>query len=239
MPPRRMLLRLWLVIRVGLFGYGVASIAIVFSPGYRYDGVPTRRIIPTFTAFDRQTAGLTYIANCLLAAIVLTPANRGRFLRSLAKNIARGSREHEAASVAALLSNRSAAATLATGAELFCALPLSDITRENLVNSTPDPELHAKTVSATLGSVHGFASHSWIDPGDAKFDKLHEWANGEDKLLWLDKACITEHNVRDSLGCLPVSLAGCRQLLVLAGPSYASRLWCVMELFGTWPAAEL
>eukprot|EP00962_Isochrysis_galbana_P015402 scaffold4419_cov128-Isochrysis_galbana.AAC.6 len=29
---------------------------------------------------------------------------------------------------------------------------------------------------------------------------------------------------------LPVYLAGCRELLVLAGPTYHSRLWCVMEM---------
>ena len=31
--------------------------------------------------------------------------------------------------------------------------------------------------------------------------------------------------------CLPVFLAGCNTLLVLAGTTYSRRLWCVMELF--------
>ena len=235
MPPRRMLLRLWLVIRIGLFGHSVGGIVFVFSPLWTYYGtVEPQRVAPTWSGSDHQTAGLFVIANLQIAALILTPANRGRFTRWLAEiTSVRSTREREAASVAALLSNRSAAATLAMGAELFRALPLASITREELDNSTPDPELYAKTAPATLGSVHGFASHSWTDPGDAKFDKLHEWANGEDKLVWLDKACLNQHNVQDSLACLPVSLAGCRQLLVLAGPTYASRLWCVMELFGT------
>ena len=30
---------------------------------------------------------------------------------------------------------------------------------------------------------------------------------------------------------LPVFLSGCRSLLVLVGPTYSARLWCVMELF--------
>ena len=30
---------------------------------------------------------------------------------------------------------------------------------------------------------------------------------------------------------MPIFLAGCRQLLVLAGPTYPTRLWCAMEIF--------
>ena len=32
---------------------------------------------------------------------------------------------------------------------------------------------------------------------------------------------------------LPIYLSGCRRLLVIAGPTYVSRVWCMMELF-TW-----
>ena len=46
-----------------------------------------------------------------------------------------------------------------------------------------------------------------------------------------DKACIDQNNIQLSLACLPVFLAGCQTLLVVAGPTYCSRLWCVMELF--------
>ena len=37
--------------------------------------------------------------------------------------------------------------------------------------------------------------------------------------------------VEANLRCLPIFLTGCTSLLVLAGPSYPSRLWCCMELF--------
>ena len=46
-----------------------------------------------------------------------------------------------------------------------------------------------------------------------------------------DKACIDQSDIQQSLACLPVFLAGCQTLLVVAGPTYCSRLWCVMELF--------
>ena len=45
------------------------------------------------------------------------------------------------------------------------------------------------------------------------------------------QACIDQLNVTESLAGLPVFLGSCQQLLVLVGPTYASRLWCVMELF--------
>ena len=33
------------------------------------------------------------------------------------------------------------------------------------------------------------------------------------------------------INCLPIFLAGCQTLLIVAGPTYCSRLWCVMEIF--------
>ena len=46
-----------------------------------------------------------------------------------------------------------------------------------------------------------------------------------------DKACIDQTNIDQSLACLPVFLSGCEILLIVAGPTYCSRLWCVMEIF--------
>ena len=59
--------------------------------------------------------------------------------------------------------------------------------------------------------------------GGLKHDKLNEWAqelggNG-DKLVWLDKSCIDQVNINDSLSCLPVFLSGCQHLLMLVGPT--------------------
>ena len=49
-----------------------------------------------------------------------------------------------------------------------------------------------------------------------------------DKLPYLppqDKACIPQDDIDRSLACLPIFLAGCNGLLIMAGPTYASRLW--------------
>jgi hypothetical protein len=45
------------------------------------------------------------------------------------------------------------------------------------------------------------------------------------------KACIDQENIDANLASLPIFLAGCKQLVVLAGTTYPSRLWCVMELY--------
>ena len=45
------------------------------------------------------------------------------------------------------------------------------------------------------------------------------------------QACINQEHIEASLAGLPAYLSGCRFLLVLAGPSYLRRLWCVVEVF--------
>ena len=80
-------------------------------------------------------------------------------------------------------------------------------------------------------------SHSWHDNAGAKWVALEEWATrfeaakGRPPMLWLDKACINQQDIAASLACLPVYLAGCQKLLVLAGKTYKERLWCVVEVF--------
>ena len=43
---------------------------------------------------------------------------------------------------------------------------------------------------------------------------------GKEPTLWVDKFCIDQTAIRDSLMCLPVFLAGCQKLLVAVGPTY-------------------
>ena len=132
--------------------------------------------------------------NYAVAALVFSPANRGRFLHRLGRLIStHGSKEQEAASVAALIGGRGAAATLAKACGRFRALPLDSLTRDELADNKPDPAMHAKTVEATLGSVDAFASHSWSDDGNAKYDKLGEWAGAAPKRVWLDKVRARDH----------------------------------------------
>lgn len=72
---------------------------------------------------------------------------------------------------------------------------------------------------------------SWRDDADAKWTELSEWCAafqrraGRQPRLWIDKVCLDQTQIEDNLMCLPVFLAGCNQLLILAGSTYLSRLW--------------
>ena len=50
-------------------------------------------------------------------------------------------------------------------------------------------------------------------------------------VLWFDKACLDQQRIEESLAMLPIFLASCRTFLVLAGPTYVERLWCIVEVF--------
>ena len=183
MPPRRQLRRLWLTLRIFFFALAFCLVALFFAPLYNGNS-----IAPRWRHDDAPLSTLSFGVSCFVAALVSTPTNRGRvhrWLGSLGRN--KGDKDHEAASIASLIGKRSAAEALKNAAEAFRSLPLFKLTCEELAKNTPDPAMHAKTDKATLGTVDAFVSHSWSDPGDAKFKQLHEWAGGEDKSIWLDK----------------------------------------------------
>merc|ERR1712039_474003 len=79
--------------------------------------------------------------------------------------------------------------------------------------------------------------HSWHDPPIEKYDALQEWRrnfiaeHSREPCVWFDKACIDQNDIEADLRGLPLFLSGCKTLLVLCGPTYLTRLWCVMELF--------
>merc|ERR1711879_1085677 len=54
--------------------------------------------------------------------------------------------------------------------------------------------------------------------------------NGREPRIWMDKYCIEQGDIDNSLSCLPVYMAGCKRLLVLVGETYLNRLWCLFEI---------
>ena len=82
-----------------------------------------------------------------------------------------------------------------------------------------------------------FLSHSWSDDADAKYAALEsvvadfERSNGRSPTFWFDKVCIDQQRIADGLRVLPVSVMACKRMLVLCGTTYATRLWCVWEIF--------
>merc|ERR1719296_25648 len=55
--------------------------------------------------------------------------------------------------------------------------------------------------------------------------------HGREPRVWLDKCCIDQSRIDVDLRCLPVFLMGCSRLVLLVGPTYLSRLWCILEMF--------
>ena len=248
MAPRRQLRRLWLVLR--LFFSGGALFCFAFF-------ISTVLYLPIDPSGPNPFALWVLLgANLLAAALVFTRANRGRVVAWLGTLGKTDDADNKAAALAALVGSLSAAKAFELGKKNFKKLDLDKLTEEDIAGRKagtdagdwktspgwPTRELYEKTTHATFGEVDAFISHSWSDDGKDKFDALKAWekeelasrATGKDKkgvTIWLDKACLDQRDIQASLAGLPVFISGCKHLLVLAGDTYAKRLWCVIELF--------
>lgn len=166
--------------------------------------------------------------------MMIRPVRR-RLQRWLVRLGGAGARR-EAAAVAALMGNVSPADALSMGRRSFRGLPVASIGADDL-GSSADSGMFQKTKAAALGELDAFVSHSWHDDGAKKYKGLRGWADAFEArekrapLIWLDKASIDQTDISTALACLPVYLAGCRELLILAGPTYVERLWCVVEVY--------
>jgi hypothetical protein len=82
-----------------------------------------------------------------------------------------------------------------------------------------------------------FVSHSWSDDPTWKRQELIKFSEefmqrrGRYPTYWIDKICIDQANPTDGIMALPITIGACRDVLVLMGPTYMKRLWCVWELF--------
>ena len=225
MTARAALARLWLCMRIFLILFGVLMGTIGVQLGIR----------------DNTEAYWKVVAPCIVAipihfglALGLTPSVRRRAHRRLGDLTLRGE-ARSAAAIAALVGGRDANEALTHATRSFRGLPYAELASTDLQSNSDAKGLYARTTSTTLGAVHAFLSHSWHDSASAKWQVLAEWADAQPAppMLWLDKACIDQQRINESLAALPVYLSGCKELLVLVGPTYCGRLWCVIELF-TW-----
>lgn len=210
---------------VALFG-GLVFIAL----GVALDATG---VIPSFVTYGGVVP--IGVAVLIVLPVGLSPRVRRASTAWLGRLVSRGE-ERQAAAVSALMGEYSAAKALAVGKATFTGLPFSKLTSDDL-SSNKDTGLNERIVHLKLGECDAFMSHSWHDDPVIKWAALTAWAARfesrckRDPTIWLDKACIDQKNIPASLACLPVFLAGCQQLLVLAGPTYIERLWCVVEVF--------
>ena len=211
---RWVLSRLWLVFRLFMLMFTAMSAALL-------RGATGNEVGPN----------ISLLVVFFLCAFGLNPRVRRALQRRLGDLGVKG-QSRSAAAIAALVGGRDAAAALAHGASSFRGLPFAALSEADF-SSSGDSGLHKKTVEASLGKVDAFVSHSWHDAAEPKFRKLAAWAAARSAapLVWLDKACIDQQRIDESLAALPVYLSGCQSLLVVIGPTYTTRLWCVIELF--------
>jgi hypothetical protein len=146
------------------------------------------------------------------------------------------------AGIAALMSECSLAEALTRATEHFRSVDISRLEIQHFRSSPSNPKSkgpkpYVVAELTKLGECDAFVSHSWHDNVEEKWFALQRWREqfilreGREPRIWFDKCCIDQQNIEENLRGLPVFLCGCNELLVLCGPTYLTRLWCVVELF--------
>lgn len=131
----------------------------------------------------------------------------------------------------------SSTTALESAALVFRAISFDKLRPEHLQSNQSDTRLNHLSQGALLGEIDYFVSHSWHDDGAVKWTALQRFADGfatehgRPPLLWLDRISLNQADVQGSLSHLPVHMAGCRGLVILAGRTYCSRLWALLELY--------
>ena len=197
--PRQQLRRLWLVVRSSTLFAGLYFLLVFLTPVHRGGTIVfTGRI---------DDLNLQYLLVCLfylLAATVTTPSVRGHVIRWVGSFNASGSKEQEAAVVAALISanSLSAADAYLVARRLFRGLPLTTL-REKSVSIFTNKWGHGMrteggflqlTERAALGDVEAFVSYTGNDDGESQSAQLRRWideigptdAQGRPRRIWIE-----------------------------------------------------
>ena len=204
--------------------------AVAQSLGDRY---------PSWTD-ERFAAKMFTVCSNFAIFFIFNSKNRGRMTAFLGA-ITTEADARSAASIAALLGNVKASESLAMAQGKFRSIAFNRLAESdfesNREGANNENVLFGKTNETRLGQCDAFISHSWSDNGKQKYAALKQWCQDfkskhkREPQLWLDKACINQKDISNDLLCLPVFLAGCETLLIIPGPTYTSRLWCIMEVF--------
>lgn len=142
-----------------------------------------------------------------------------------------------AASLACIIGSVPPGEALAFARLRFRCIRHGDLKPEVILDNIPNSAHSAFAQPCILGACDAFISHSWHDDGPSKWKALQTWSiafarqHNREPSFWLDKCCIDQRQIDMDLRCLPIFLKGCRKLVVLCGPTYLSRLWCILEIF--------
>lgn len=177
---------------------------------------------------------VTYFAcTCPLPYLILHPTLAARVQSWL---ISQGEEVAAAAGVAELLGELAPDRLVSLARERFLCVPADSVVEKDMAENVPNPALSELTQKAILGEVDAFISHSWHDDADAKWRALQGWRedfkdmHGREPTFWIDKYCVDQTSIVESLACLPTFLAGCSYFVILCGDTYLDRLWCLVEI---------
>mmetsp|Transcript_12072 Transcript_12072/g.41035 ORF Transcript_12072/g.41035 Transcript_12072/m.41035 type:complete len:483 (-) Transcript_12072:19-1467(-) len=215
MPPQRR--RGWLgptSLCTGACLVGVRSIGFVLGASYPED----------------LLTGVAYIA---IGIPALIPEFRARTQALLAR---RGQAVSAATCIAAIIHGTEPEALLTKSMALYRGVHVKDLSAAHFdpaLDDVPPPP----TKKVPFGSMDAFISHSWSDPPALKWAQLAEWAQAfraehrREPVVFVDRYSIPQDDIANNLASLPIWVAGSQTFLVLRGPSWHTRLWCVLELF--------
>ena len=231
-PARLALDRIWFCGRLWACGTGLSVLGPAIVLLVYQDRAPyyTRNHFASdiFNATVRITLGL------------LLTDNRRRHIKAFLSSINVEDQTVSAACVGALLGGHKISESLSVAKSRFRSICSTSLSQDDFVHRAQGLQrlnLHGRTSQAVLGEVDAFVSHSWSDNATEKYEVIEQWSkdfkskNGRDPHLWFDQACVKKAEISIDLMCLPLFLTGCETLLVVAGPSYADRMWCVLEVF--------
>ena len=228
-PPRVILLRLWSVLRVLLL---TISLVLLLQDAQ----VAARN--PRYFNSSTFAAQMVMVASCALFAAVVTPPNRRR-VRSFLGRVSARQEVRALAAVSTIIGSSQPKVAVDVAAKAFRGLPFDKMSREDWLTNK-DTGLNKHCVPLKPGKCDAFVTHSWSDDGNAKWTHLVQWRDefvakggGSNPIVWLDKACLDQGDIKGSLAGLPMYVAWSNTLLLLASSSYVKRLWCIIELF-TW-----
>lgn len=142
-----------------------------------------------------------------------------------------------ASSIAGFLGNRSKEKIMESARNACRYISMGKILKADMADPRPNVLLQALSTPCGLQDIDAFLSHSWHDDPESKWEALQAWRTAfkaqhqREPRLWIDKYCIDQTDIEASLVCLPVYLASCHTLLIIAGSTFLHRLWCMEEVF--------
>ena len=181
------------------------------------------------------------VAYLVILGVGFSKPVRRRFTHILARIGISSPRARQSVAATLLMGEEDPHVVLQRASATFRGIPMRQLSPSMFSETFSRQEVHAQTRSLELGGCDAFLSHSWHDDWTKKYGALTEWkaeqharsTTEHDIVIWWDKACINvpPNRFSQALACLPVYIAGCHRMIVLAGPTFTQRLWCVMELF--------